>query len=163
EAGKIVDIPEEFEVAKCIKNLIAMQTGIAKQKNITLSFSEGNAGSVKLYLDLKLFSQVVLNVLSNALKYSETKGDVEIGLDREGKTIQISVVDDGIGIPEKEIGMVFDKFFRASNAAKHAEEGTGLGLYVVKSYVQRWGGTVVIDSTEGHGTRVIINLPIKSR
>jgi two-component system phosphate regulon sensor histidine kinase PhoR len=74
--------------------------------------------------------------------------------------IKISVKDTGIGIPEKDKVRIFQKFFRAENAILNATEGSGLGLYLVKSYVEGWGGTVEFESELGKGALFTIKLPI---
>ena len=72
----------------------------------------------------------------------------------------ISVTDNGIGIPEKEKGKIFSKFFRASNAISAHPDGSGLGLFIIKSIVKMHNGEITIESQEGAGTKVIIRLPL---
>ena len=109
----------------------------------------------------ELLEQVVENLVSNAIKYTPEGGQVEVHFERlDEETVQIRVKDSGIGIPESEQEKLFQEFFRASNAKRHTTAGTGLGLALVKQTVERHKGEVLISSTEGSGTEVIVRLPI---
>jgi signal transduction histidine kinase len=80
---------------------------------------------------------------------------------KNNETLLISVKDTGIGISVAELGKIYTKFFRAQRAVAQNPEGSGLGLYVVKSYVESWGGKVTVESVEGKGSTFTITLPIK--
>lgn len=104
--------------------------------------------------------QVVDNVLSNAIKYNRSGGDVTIGVTADEQTAWIVVRDSGIGIPESELSRVFDRFFRSESVRKGSVHGSGLGLGIARDFVERHGGRLSIDSEEGSGTTVIITLPV---
>lgn len=101
---------------------------------------------------------VATNLVSNAVKYSRPGGRVAVRLGRTDGNIELTVSDQGIGIPAAEKDRLFSEFFRASNARSFADAGTGLGLAIVKSIVDRLGGTIAVDSEEGVGTTVRIVL-----
>jgi signal transduction histidine kinase len=96
-----------------------------------------------------------MNLLSNALKYS--KDDVDINFEEKGDDFFLTVKDRGIGIPEKEQQMLFDRFFRAENAVNI--QGNGLGLNIVRRYMDLLGGTITFKSEEGIGSEFTISFP----
>ncbi len=107
--------------------------------------------------DRRLLHRMVSNLLSNAVKYSPNGSTVYISLDCQPEQVQLSVRDEGIGIPPEEIGHIFDMFFRASNTS--AVSGTGLGLPIVKEVVSLHGGQVQAANAAGQGTIFTITLP----
>lgn len=108
-----------------------------------------------------LLEQMMENLVSNAIKYTPRGGEVEVRLARSGPDdIRIVVRDTGIGIPVDEQDKLFGEFFRASNAKKHSNAGSGLGLALVKRTVERHRGRMKITSAEGEGTTVEIEIPI---
>jgi signal transduction histidine kinase len=109
-----------------------------------------------------LLKEMLENLVSNALKYTPAGGEVRVRFERgEPGEVRIRVRDTGIGIPEREQGRLFQEFFRAANAKKHSPAGTGLGLTLVKQTVERHHGRVRVDSVEGRGTSVTIDLPVR--
>ncbi len=102
------------------------------------------------------------NLVSNAIKYTNEGGGVAVTFSRQGDWLRIEVADDGIGIPAAEQSGLFREFFRASNAKKLAEEGTGLGLLLAKQTAERHGGSLRLASEEGVGTTVVVDLPFKA-
>jgi two-component system, OmpR family, phosphate regulon sensor histidine kinase PhoR len=103
--------------------------------------------------------RVVLNLVSNAVKFTPEGGSVTVSLDQDQDGTLLTVSDTGLGIPQDELPFVFDRFYRASVAIEQAIQGTGLGLAVVRSTVEAHGGTVAIASEPGRGTTVSITLP----
>lgn len=99
------------------------------------------------------------NLLGNAVKYSPPHGPISVGVHGEETTIVFEVEDRGIGIPLDEVGRVFERFARASNAREAEIPGTGFGLYLARLVVQRHGGSIAIESRVGEGTRVVVRLP----
>ena len=109
--------------------------------------------------DGDLLYSAVYNIVSNAAKYTPAGGAVEVRGREEGGTVTIEVADTGIGVPEREMGLVFRELGRAGNA--RALPGSGLGLPLVRTIAQRHGGTVGMTSREGVGTRVWLVLPVE--
>lgn len=103
-------------------------------------------------VDPERMRAVFQNLLENAIKYSKPGGEIRISARRIGHKVQFSISDDGIGIPVKEQGRIFTRFFRAENAKKVDPNGTGLGLYIVKNVIDMHGGSTWLESTEGKGT-----------
>jgi PAS domain S-box-containing protein len=110
--------------------------------------------------DAQLLRQVVMNLVSNAIKYTPRHGRIEIRIGQDGRDLRWSIRDSGIGIPQASVARLFEKFFRADNAHTVDTEGTGLGLYLVRLIVERLGGTVSCESEEGCGTTFTLSLPL---
>lgn len=108
-------------------------------------------------VDSKLFRQVLVNLISNAVKYSPANSKVLITLTNWGDGVELVVKDEGIGIPEKDIPHLFEPFYRASNVQD--KQGTGLGLAIVKEVIALSGGSIQVMSTLGKGTAFIIRIP----
>lgn len=106
--------------------------------------------------------QVLQNLIQNAVKYSPQGGAVQVRLERDGVWARISVRDDGIGIPAEALPHLFTRFYRASNAARHAVSGTGIGLHVVKEIVSLHSGAVEAVSVEGRGSTFTVSLPLRA-
>lgn len=109
-----------------------------------------------------LLKELMENLVSNAIRYTPEGGAVRVRFERgEPGEVRIVVSDTGIGIPADEQGKLFQEFFRASNAKRHSPAGTGLGLALVKRTVERHHGTIRVESAEGRGTTVVIDLPVR--
>jgi signal transduction histidine kinase len=104
--------------------------------------------------------QAVLNLLSNAMKYSGDSRTIELALSSTAREVHISVSDRGCGIPESEQGRVFQKFYRSASAERQHIPGTGLGLTIVEHVAAAHGGRVSVASQVGHGSTFSIVLPI---
>jgi signal transduction histidine kinase len=105
--------------------------------------------------------RAVMNLISNAVKFSETGDVVEVSLARQGDNAVILVDDEGIGVPRADLTKLGSRFFRASNAVRSEISGTGLGLRIVQTIVTNHHGTLSLDSVEGEGTTVRIVLPLR--
>lgn len=153
EFGELEVSAERVDVAMLLRDLVAhMDTA----RVITVR-AEGDA---RVQGDPDRLRQVFENVIRNALKYSP--GDVRIRVRGGGETVRVEVADDGIGIPAEEIPKLFARFSRASNA-KNAFPGTGIGLFLVKSLVEKHGGTVAVTSKLGEGSTFTIVLPRQAK
>jgi len=112
--------------------------------------------------DAGQLERVVLNLVSNAIKFTKPGGRIKVTAARRSDRVVITVTDDGIGIPKDEQQKLFTRFFRSSSAGENAIQGTGLGLTIVKSIVEGHGGTVSLESDEDKGTSVTVSLPGES-
>ena len=113
-------------------------------------------------VDPQLFRQVILNLVSNAVKYTPAGGTIAIEMSQNNGSVQWSIRDNGIGIPKMAQARLFEKFFRADNVYKIETEGTGLGLYLVRLVVERSGGRVWCESEEDQGTTFKFQLPARA-
>ena len=111
----------------------------------------------QLNLDSQLISHALSNLVNNALKYSEGKKDPELTIDFRKTEVHLIIKDFGIGIPLKDQAELFESFSRASNVGDI--EGTGLGLVIVKQFIEMHQGTVTVDSDNGRGAEFLVKLP----
>jgi len=149
---------EDVYFAPIIKKVASDLEIMAKQKNINIHIAvPDNIG--KLRLDTSLFYKIIENILSNAIKYSREGGSIEVEVDDHDKNVGISIKDTGIGIAQGDQKRIFEKFYRADNAIKSGVEGTGMGMFVVKSYMDIFGGDVRFQSQENIGTTILLDFP----
>ncbi|HXH77476.1 HAMP domain-containing sensor histidine kinase [Nocardioides sp.] len=144
---------------------------VAQAREVILTLGTGRDINVDFVLpeqalfvtgDAAHLERVVLNLVGNAIKFSEQGGKVVCQLCESKTEVVLEVCDKGIGIPLDEQHGLFTKFFRGSSAREHAVEGTGLGLHIVASIVKTHGGSISVDSDTGRGTTLTIRLPRRS-
>jgi hypothetical protein len=111
-----------------------------------------------IQFDLNLMKRVLSNLIENAIKYSGEGSRVDVKSWDDAKWVYIEIGDNGIGIPEQDLAHIFDKFYRVKNDQSHSIKGTGLGLYLVKYFVELHGGTISAISTMGQGTKFQVKL-----
>jgi len=111
-------------------------------------------------IDRDAISQAVLNLLNNAVKYSDETKKIEISVRTQENNLAITVTDHGIGIPRSEHKKIFEKFYRVSTGLVHDTKGSGLGLSLVKHIVEAHRGQIDVDSTPGKGSQFTILIPI---
>ena len=114
-------------------------------------------------IDTDKMTQVIDNIISNALKYSPDGGDVYFGVSVLDKYIKVMISDDGMGIPIENVNRIFDRFYRADRARSRAMGGTGLGLAIAREMIEAHGGEIWAESEEGQGTTIFFTLPFESR
>ncbi|MDQ4138535.1 MAG: ATP-binding protein [Actinomycetota bacterium] len=119
----------------------------------------GGTQGLKVYGDENLLTTAVHNLIANAIQYSPQRSHVGIGVRATDGVVELSVTDQGVGIPEEELGRVFERFFRVDPARSRHTGGTGLGLSIVKHVVQNHGGDIRVWSQKGHGSTFTIRLP----
>lgn len=105
-------------------------------------------------------SQLLDNLISNAIKFTPSSGRVTVRLDTQDRLARVEVSDTGIGIPEEERERLFERFFRSQNALERQIQGTGLGLYISKAIVEAHGGRIGVQSADGRGTTFLVELPL---
>jgi signal transduction histidine kinase len=114
-------------------------------------------------IDRDAMSQVISNLLDNAIKYSPEVKELSITTDRRGSDLSVEIADRGIGIPRAEQTRIFEKFYRVGNGLVHDVKGSGLGLSLVKHIIEAHKGTISVESDVGKGSRFTILLPLASR
>lgn len=159
DEGRVKDEPVETDINKLILEKITELKPEMDKRSVTATLGLQDKNIQKIIIDPQRLGEVILNLLSNATKYNKTKGQIKVNLGRIGDMVKIEISDTGIGIPQSDLPKLFNKFFRADNAVKSATDGTGLGLYMIRSYVEAWGGSVSITSNEGEGTTAILLIP----
>ena len=132
----------------------------AKERVINVTAKYG--GDIpKIPADQKLLRIIFQNLLSNAIKYTPPKGKVMLEITRGSPEILITVADSGFGIPKHQQNKIFSKLFRADNVREKEPNGTGLGLYIVKSVVEKSGGRIWFESEENKGTKFFVAFPLR--
>jgi PAS domain S-box-containing protein len=158
EAGAIPLDLSAVSVPDLVREAVRSGSATAAESGITLQAAATDGPLVQA--DWLRLLQVLDNLLSNAIKYSGQHGTVRVEATHDGRRWRIDVADDGIGIPADELGKLFGRFVRASNARTAGLPGTGLGLSVVKALTELYGGSVEVNSTVGRGTTFSVFLPI---
>ncbi len=168
DLGTFTVEPEPVDLKDVVKNVLSeLQEKISK-KNIKIK--EDLEALPKINLDPKLIHIVFQNLISNAVKYTHDEGIVEISIKTHtdkvvgftsDKGIMITVKDNGLGIPAKDKDKMFTKLFRADNATEYESEGTGLGLYIVRSIIEGANGKIWFESEENRGTTFFALIPFE--
>jgi signal transduction histidine kinase len=153
-----------INIKDSVQRIVDELSPVAQKNEIKLTFSSVKAVP-KVLVDEKKISQAIMNVVDNALEYSSKGAQVEVSLDLDDSrdNILISIKDHGVGIPKKQQAHIFEKFVRGDNAKTIKTDGTGLGLYIAKTIINSFGGSIRFESKENKGTTFFITLPIKDR
>jgi two-component system, cell cycle sensor histidine kinase DivJ len=160
EAGKFKIVKEPFEVASLVTSCSEIMRHAADKKGITL-VTDVTPGLPELAADKRSCKQMLLNVLSNAIKFTDTGGCVRVSARAEKDAIALTVTDNGIGIAEGDLPKLGTPFVQADNSYDRSYDGAGLGLSVVKGLARLHGGRLEIASTLGEGTTASIILPLE--
>nr|WP_239565533.1 ATP-binding protein [Brevibacillus fulvus] len=150
---------ERHNVGDLIGNTISVlqEQLLRKQLSLQVEIEE----EIWLTTDKDCFHQILLNLVSNAIAYTPEGGSITIGAKRAKNMLAIQVADSGIGIPEKDIPRIFERFYRVDKARSRDSGGTGLGLAIVKHLVENLGGDIQVNSREGVGTTFTVCLPFQ--
>ena len=157
--GKMLLNRSTFSLKAMINDVVATMTLVANEKGHRLNF-EAIAEIPDFYGDRDKLEQVLYNVISNAIKYTPNGGKISIKAGKLYSDFFVEVKDNGIGIPEKDLDRIFERFYRVDKARSRELGGTGLGLSISKSIIDAHGGTIKVESKVGEGTKVIIFLPV---
>ncbi len=160
EAGKMEIYPETFPVRPAIESVCQVMRGLSAKKNI--AFEIDVASDVReIETDHAKFKQILYNLLSNAVKFSKPAGVVTIRARVKGDVLVVTVIDRGIGIASQHREVIFDEFRQIDTAASRSHGGTGLGLSLVKKFVELQRGTVSVQSVLGEGSEFTFTLPLR--
>lgn len=158
ERGTLTFNPEQIDLAAEIKQTVRDVTFAAAGKNISLAY-DGPANNCFVLADKIALHEVINNLITNAIKYTSTQGSVFVRLTSQDQTFRVQVQDTGIGIPKNALPHLFTKFYRAHGGLDSGSTGTGLGLFIAKSIIERHGGTIGVESEEGKGSIFTFTLP----
>jgi len=159
QTGELAYTPVRFNLAEIIQKTIALvdQQALAKQITIVQELDD----TIHFYGDVDMIQTVIRNLTSNAIKYTDTNGEVVVTSHLKGKQIYISIKDNGIGMKPKLASSLFQIGQMVSREGTGGETGTGLGLILCKEFIERHQGTIEVDSQLEEGTTFTIVLPIK--
>lgn len=152
--GVIKQSSTEIDLSSLVNEVIEISETLAEDKQITID--KNVQDGLLIQGDKSLFTRALLNLLENAITYTQSGGNVSVSLTKNKKQTVIVIKDTGIGIPETEIKNVSNRFYRASNSIG---SGTGLGLAITKKVAENMSGSLEITSTEGKGTTVTLIFP----
>ena len=158
EAGKVTFDKAPFEVKEMLEECRVMMAPKAAENQVEI-FTQIPTGLPPLMADCNRIRQVIINLVSNAIKYNRPGGRVMLRAARHQNELAISVVDTGLGMMPDEISHLFEKYFRAKSSSKSVP-GTGLGLSICKQIVEGHGGKISVQSKPGAGSTFTINLPL---
>ncbi|MBN2096271.1 PAS domain-containing protein [Candidatus Peregrinibacteria bacterium] len=160
ETGTIQAVSEKVDLFEFLHPIVREASILSKETGRILRFHLSGS-KIDVMLDPQLIGQVITNLLSNAIHYTDKGKTITISAEKKGKAIVIKVTDEGIGISKEDQKKLFSKFFRSKEAAKRSTTGSGLGLYIVGKILDVCSGTIECQSEEGRGTTFIVTLPIK--
>jgi PAS domain S-box-containing protein len=131
-----------------------------ESKDIELIF-DTNVEEKTMAFDHDKIERIILNLLSNAFKYSHSGGQIIVNVEDKGSNVAISVKDEGDGIPKDKLEFIFERFGQANRSLSRLNEGSGIGLYLVKSFTEMHKGCIGVTTTEGKGSEFVIELPVE--
>jgi heavy metal sensor kinase len=161
DAGDAQQEWARFDLARLASTTADQMSLLADDKGISVSCNVEE--NVEVEGDSARIKQVVVNLLDNAIKYTPSGGSIQLNVRRQERKAVMEVVDTGIGIPAAALPHVFERFFRVDAARSREVDGAGLGLAIVKSICSAHGGRVEVESSENHGSRFRVELPLWSQ
>ena len=162
ESGKLEIEEKIINIAEASKPVMAIAYENAKERDITLTLHASSIREEYIYGDELKISQIALNIMSNAIKYTNPGGKVDVSVvgvpndDPDRLVCDLIVEDNGIGMSEEFLGRIFEPFERSTTSTKSGVQGTGLGMAISKELVDKMGGTISIESKLGVGTKVTV-------
>ena len=156
DSGKDNLNKEIVNLKNYIKSIVYNYEGKALEKNIVIKYQLEN---IEVLIDKEKFAQVIINILSNAIKYNNGNNEIYIKVFKKNNSINISIKDSGIGIPKSEYKNIFERFYRLDKSRGANEKGVGVGLTIAKSIVNAHGGEIEVYSEINKGSEFIISLP----
>lgn len=156
--GRLTVMPGTVSLNRIIEQEIAQLKRMAEGNSVKLIVEEGEE-LPPIALDETKIRQVIMNMVDNAIYYTGRGGTVTVRLSQTPKSVELRVIDTGIGVPVADQHKLFTRFYRASNAKKVRPDGTGIGLYMVRKVVTALGGSVIFSSVEGKGSTFGFSFP----
>ncbi|MEN8155803.1 MAG: ATP-binding protein [Bacteroidota bacterium] len=158
ESGEFKLRREPFNLVRVVEDVIEDHEMRAKQRNIRIGFDTTYNKPVRVRADRKRIVEVTGNLINNSIKYGKVGGKTTIGFIDTGENILVDISDNGIGIGERDLPRIFERFFRVDKSRSRESGGTGLGLSIVKHTIQAHQQTITVRSKEGEGTTFVFSL-----
>ncbi len=159
EAGHFQLQLDRTAISSVIRKVVKKFSSLSREQKIEL-VEELDPGLGVYLLDPDRIEQILINLMDNAIRHTDSGGQVKITAFEQGGNLHIQVTDTGSGIPEEDLPFVFERFYKADKARTRGKSGTGLGLAIVKNLIQAHGGTIDVKSKVGEGTTFSIQIPI---
>ena len=160
QTGKFTIDKQSVDIAQILRDEVSLLKVVADQRSVEMVLKVDKK-IPSLAVDSEKIRQVMLNMIDNAIYYSNPHKKVVITLKSSGKMIEFSVKDSGIGVPKSEQANLFGKFFRGTNAKKRRPDGTGVGLFLAKKVILSHDGEMIFESEEGKGSTFGFKLPVR--
>ncbi len=160
ESGLFTEYRETINFPEVVKEEAELLQEEARKKDIVMNLSM-DSSPLNVEADRRSIQMIVMNLLSNAIKYNRPGGRVDVVVERAGDFLKFQVADTGVGIPEEDIPRIFDRFYRVKTGETRKIVGSGLGLSIVKTLIEKLGGRIEVESKLGEGTRFTVVLPLK--
>jgi len=157
QQNKINPVPKVLRLKEDISRILVVHQQMAGNKGIGLVNMVSE--DIRVFVDKNLLDAILRNLISNALKFSFSGKKVEVIATQKEDTVQITVKDQGVGMDTKSVETLFDPERKIKSKGTHNEEGTGLGLLIVKEFVEKSNGTIRVESVPGKGTSFILTFP----
>ena len=151
--------PQNYNIVHFIENIAMSVAEFAKQNDINLIFDTDVEEKIMAF-DLEKLERTMLNLLSNSIKYTNSSGKIEVLLKDCGETFNITVKDNGIGIPDDKLKVIFERFKQVEDRLRKRSEGSGIGLSIVKDLINIQGGIIDVKSEFGVGSEFTVKLPV---
>ncbi|MGH9858046.1 MAG: sensor histidine kinase, partial [Acidobacteriota bacterium] len=159
EEGRLPSRREDTKIDSLIQELIAVIQPLANKKNQTLHvLVDPDIPPIKM--DPYQIYDALMNLLDNAVKYTQENGQIELKTFIEGSNLVISVSDNGSGISKEQLPRIFERFYRVDKSRSREVGGTGLGLSIAKHGIENHGGSISVESELGKGTKFIVRIPV---
>lgn len=152
ETGEIKMHPEDFNIVNLAREVLDQVEGKADKRMIDLVF-EKTEEPIYVYADYQRIYQVLSNLVTNGIKYTQKGGQVKVSFIKEEEYVTIMTEDNGLGIPTEDIGRIFERFYRVDKSRSKAKGGTGLGLSIVKHILEGHQSKIEVESEEGAGSK----------
>lgn len=161
--NKYTVVKESADIVPLVDEAVKQNIDLIEKNKISILKSEDFPDHFTASVDVQMMKRILYNIISNACKYSKPLGTVELGFDLSAKeSLVFYVKDSGYGIPRRQQSRIFERFFRADNVVTKVNEGTGLGLFIIKTLAEAHGGKLWFESVENVGTTFYLSIPMGS-
>ena len=160
EAGKLRPVLSDVALDRLLLDTLVGFEMAVREKDIEITGLDALAG-VTVQADETLFSQIIYNLIDNAVKFTPYGGEITFTLTADRKNAELGIRNTGRGIPPEECALIFDRFYKVDKSRGLDARSFGLGLYIVKQIVELHGGTIAVNSEEGEYTEFVIRLPLR--
>jgi len=161
ESGELKLVMEEFDIVKLVEEVFEMLEIRAKKRYIKLQFASNYNKSIKVIADRRKIHDVMNNLLINSINYGKKPGKTTVSFMNMGEVLLVDVSDNGMGIPEKDIPRIFERFYRTDKSRSRDQGGTGLGLSIVKHIIEAHNQTINVRSVIDKGSSFVFTLRMK--